>query len=114
MFYSYPFRHNNGHVTRGQFRQCLTMLELKCTEAEMQALEAKYVNDVGFNYLSFLGDLEPQDPPKFTYMERLKELREVNEKKNLPSVLESSDLEEVLRKVKTKVLILFFFLIDGI
>lgn len=96
-------RHNNGHVTRGQFRQCLTMLELNCAEDEMQALEAKYVNDVGFNYMSFLHDLEPQEPPKFKYTERLKELREVNEKKNLPSNPVLADLEEVLTGIKNKV-----------
>ena len=46
-------------MTRSQFRQCLTMLELNCTDEEMTALEAKFCNDVGFNYLAFLEELEP-------------------------------------------------------
>lgn len=29
--------HNNGHLSRARFRQALTVAELQCTEAEMQA-----------------------------------------------------------------------------
>ena len=96
-------RHNNGHVTRGQFRQCLTMLELNCTEAEMQALEARFCNDTGFNYLDFLSVLQPAEPPKLMYVERLKELRLTNQKPNRIERNVAVDLEGVLTKIKTKV-----------
>merc|ERR1712079_448789 len=96
-------KHNNGHVTRGQFRQCLTMLELHLTEAEMQALEAKFCNDTGFNYLAFLADLQPQEPIKLMYVERLKELRATNSRKTLQPRNCATDLEGVLSKIKTKV-----------
>jgi len=96
-------RHNNGHVTMAQFRQCMTMLELHCKEPEMIALEAKYCNDVGFNYLAFLADLQPQEPPAFMYERRLEEIRKTNERKSLPELNPAKDLECVLLKVKTKV-----------
>ena len=35
--------HNNGHLSRSRFRQGLTVSELHCTEAEMQAM-------MGINY----------------------------------------------------------------
>ncbi|XP_060063466.1 uncharacterized protein LOC132543930 [Ylistrum balloti] len=96
-------KHNNGHVTKAQFRQCLTMLELHSTEAEMAGLEAKFCNDVGFNYLALLNELQPVIPPKFMYETRLEELRLTNKKTKLPEINAANDLEEVLMKVKTKV-----------
>lgn len=96
-------RHNNGHVTKSQFRQCLTMLELHCTEPEMIALEAKFCNDTGFSYLAFLSELLPEEPPQFMYQSRLEEIRNTNLKKTLPELNAQKDLESVLLKVKTKV-----------
>lgn len=96
-------KHNNGHVTKSQFRQCLTMLELHCTEPEMIALEAKFCNDTGFNYLAFLSELMPQEPPQFMYQSRLEEIRKTNMKKTLPELNAQKDLESVLLKIKTKV-----------
>lgn len=96
-------RHNNGYVTRGQFRQCLTILELHATDPEMAALEAKFCNDTGFNYVAFLNELEPKDPPQLMYLERLKNLRQVNEKKKIPELNVCTDYESLLDKLKTKV-----------
>ena len=79
----------------------MTMLELPVTEAEMQALEAKFCNDTGFNYLAFLSELQPTEPPKMMYQQRLEELRQTNAPKK--TVLGRADLEGVLVKVKTKV-----------
>ena len=79
------------------------MLELHLTEAEMQALEAKFCNDTGFNYLAFLAELQPQEPIQLMYVERLKELRATNDKKALKPRNCASDLEGVLSKIKTKV-----------
>lgn len=79
------------------------MLELHATHDEMAALEAKYCNDTGFNYMTFLAELMPQDPPKFMYLERLKGLRKTNEGKRLPEIDAKQDLEDLLLKMKTKV-----------
>ena len=100
---SFFVRHNNGHVTTAQFRQCLTMLELHCSEPEMIALEAKFCNDTGFNYIAFLEELQPRDPQQFMYEKRLEEIRKTNQRKSLPELNAQKDLEGVLLKVKTKV-----------
>ena len=101
--YSFSPRHNNGHVTRGQFRQCLTMVELNATEDEMKALEAKFCNDTGFNYLAFLEELQPVVKPDLMYIKRLEELRLTNAKSKLPERGVGADLETVLNKIKTMV-----------
>ena len=90
-------------MTRAQFRQCLTILELHTTEAEMAALEAKFCNDVGFNYLALLNELQPKEPPQMMYEKRLEELRLTNQTKKLPELNAAGDLEAVLTKIKTKV-----------
>ncbi len=79
------------------------MLELHITEDEMEALEAKYVNDMGFNYQDFLQDLQPQDPVKPMYEERLMEIRRANEKGKLPERDAEDHLGAILLKIKTKV-----------
>ncbi|EDO28235.1 predicted protein, partial [Nematostella vectensis] len=47
-------KHNNGHVTRSQARQCLHNLGLTHDENEMKIIEARYSDDIGFNYIDFL------------------------------------------------------------
>ena len=97
-------RHNNGHVTKGQFRQSLNMLEMPLTEAEMQALEAKFCNDTGFNYLAFLSELQPEEPRELMYVKRLEELRLTNQKPKVETkIAMATDLEGVLTKCKKKV-----------
>jgi len=96
-------RHNNGHVTKSQLRQCLTMLELNCSEDEMICLEEKFCNDTGFNYISFLQELQPVEPPKMMYVQRLEDIRRANQKPKLPEKGAATDLESVLLKIKTKV-----------
>lgn len=78
-------------------------MELHATEPEMAALEAKFCNDVGFNYLQFLQELEPKETPQFMYEKRLEELRLTNTGKKLPELNIAEDLEGVMMKVKTKV-----------
>lgn len=95
--------HNQQYVTRNQFRQCLTILELHCSEAEMVALGAKYCDDNGFNYARFLQDLEPAEAPTLMYENRLTELRKINQQKKLPEIDPCRDLEGVLTKIKIKV-----------
>ena len=79
------------------------MLGLNCTVAEMDALEAKFCNDTGFNYIAFLEELQPQEPLEFKYLQRCQELRVANHKKTLPETNIATDLEGVMTKIKTKV-----------
>jgi len=95
--------HNNGHLARSRFRQGLTISELHCNEAEMQALEARFANDVGVDYLAFLSIVEPTPPPEWKYVDRIKELRTTNNKPPLPEMYPADSLEALLQKIKTKV-----------
>ena len=69
----------------------------------MSALEAKYCNDTGFNYMSFLSDLQPQDPLEMMYIKRQEQIRAANQKGKLPEKKPGRDLESVLIKIKTRV-----------
>ena len=97
--------HNNGHLPRSRFRQGLTISELHCTDAEMQALEARFGNDVGVNYLAFLDIVEPKPPVEWKYIERIKDLRTTNSKPPLPELYPADSVEALLLKIKTKVLL---------
>jgi len=97
-------RFKNGHISRDQFRRSLTMAELHCSVAEMQAIEARYCNDYGVNYASFLEEIEPAERPPARYVERMKDIRLANEKKRTPERRPVKDLENVLLKIKTKVM----------
>jgi hypothetical protein len=56
----FRFRHNRGHVTRGQFRQCLAIAALTYTQQELEAVEAAFVDDDGFAYRRFLEWIQPR------------------------------------------------------
>lgn len=96
-------KHNNGHVTRMKFRQALTMVEIPISEPEMAALEARFCNDVGVNYLAFMQELQPVDPPSHMYVKRMEDVRSTNAKKALPELHSEGDLEKILLKIKSKV-----------
>jgi len=96
-------RHNNGHITRTQFRQSFKILDIPMEEPQMHALEALYGNDTGVNYMKFLADLEPKDPVPFMYVKRMEEIRQANVKQALPEQRPCGDLEATYLKIKTKV-----------
>ncbi|XP_033106808.1 uncharacterized protein LOC117108769 [Anneissia japonica] len=95
--------HNVGIVTKSQFRQCLTFLGLSASESEMSALECKYSNDMGFNYVRFLEDLQPSIKPQLKYTERLQELRKVNSKTISLEQNPLTDYQSIMNKIKIKV-----------
>lgn len=96
-------KHNNGYMTRQQFRQALTMLDIPMTNPELAALEARFFNDMGLNYVAFLQALLPEPPPDFMYVKRMEDLRQTNAKGALPELNPEKDLENILLKIKTKV-----------
>ena len=95
--------HNMGVVTKQQFRQCLTFLGLNASEIEMELLELKYANAMGFNYLRFLEDLQPRDPQELKYTKRLEDLRLVNSRVVSLEKNPLSNYEEIMKKIKIKV-----------
>lgn len=96
-------RHNNGHLSRNKFRQALTVAELHCSDAEMQAIEARFSNDMGVNYFAFLEAIDPEPLVPFMYFKRLKDLRATNDRPRMPEREPGQNLDDVLLKVKTKV-----------
>ena len=46
-----------SYVTKNQFRQCISFLDLNAEEEEKDALEAKYCDQNGFRYIVFLDDV---------------------------------------------------------
>ncbi|XP_072165025.1 uncharacterized protein [Diadema setosum] len=97
-------RHNMGIVTQSQFRQCLTYLGLTASEEEMRALEAKYTNEMGFNYIQFLEELQPRPQQDLKYLQRLAELELVNNRKVSLEKNPLRDVEGIMDKIKTKVM----------
>lgn len=94
-------KHNNGHITKTQFRQCLQYLELSANVNEMEVMEEKFSDDIGVNYIRFLEALEPSEKEVNGYAQRLEELKLVN-RKVMPDQ-GSQDIEFILEKIKTKV-----------
>lgn len=55
------FRCNLGHVSRSQMRQVLITNGILLSDEEFYALEKRYNDDMGFNYLWFLSEADPKD-----------------------------------------------------
>lgn len=51
-------KHNNGHVSRSQMRQCFITYGILLSDEELFALEQRFNDDVGFNYFWFLKEVE--------------------------------------------------------
>jgi hypothetical protein len=82
------------------------LAELHCTESETQALEARFANDMGINYVAFLDALEPVEKPPLLFVQRVNELRTANTRQSVPEMEPVGSLEAVLLKVKTKASVL--------
>ncbi|XP_048419206.1 uncharacterized protein LOC125467433 isoform X1 [Stegostoma tigrinum] len=95
-------RYNNNHVFRAQFRRCLAMLNLPATEEEMALLEKVYCDELGFDFVRFLEEVDPQEKPEKMYNKLMNEIHQLNEsKKNLQQGT-LSDINSILEKIKTK------------
>ena len=95
---------NRGHVTVKQFEQSLSKLGLKVDTKDLDILEAKFVDNVGFYYVGFLNELQPNliEEPKYAkFMAELHKLS-ANEKE----IAESNpltDVQSILIKLKDQV-----------
>nr|XP_054773761.1 uncharacterized protein LOC129281858 [Lytechinus pictus] len=96
--------HNMGIVTKNQFRQCLFYLGLNASEDEMLALEAKYTNNMGFNYYEVPGGTQPKPQQELKYVQRLQDLELVNNRTVSLEKNPLKDAESIMEKVKTKVM----------
>ncbi|UJR13405.1 hypothetical protein I4U23_000420 [Adineta vaga] len=96
-------RHNRGHVTRGQFRQCLAIAGLPYTPKQLEAVEAAFMDDDGFAYRRFLEWIQPRriDPLRYNILQ--KELQDLNKQKVLPETKPLRSIQDVLQKIKGQV-----------
>lgn len=95
-------KHNNGHVTKIQASQCLHTLGLTDDPEEIRILQTRYSDDIGFNYIQFLDDLQPSEKPEMKYLQRLEELKLTNQK-HLPDLGDDS-IERIMYKIKCRVM----------
>ncbi|XP_053976671.1 uncharacterized protein LOC128875266 [Hylaeus volcanicus] len=97
-------RHNNGHVTRSQLRQILTTVTVLISPEEEFALEQRYNDDLGFNYIWFLKELESHPVEKPLYDSMLEEKRKINAEKPPPEPdSDETNIVLILAKIKAKV-----------
>jgi Ca2+-binding EF-hand superfamily protein len=94
---------NRAHVTSKQFHQCLAKLGLPVVDKNVQILEAKFTDNLGFNYVEFLGKLQPHPVVAPKYHEFRAELAKLNSKKNTYESNPFNDVQSVLAKVKDQV-----------
>ena len=69
----------------------------------MQAVEARFCDDVGFHYSRFLQHLDPNPKTEMMYVKRMTNLRNVNDMKKVTEDHPVGDLESVLKNIKTMV-----------
>lgn len=97
---------NRGHVTSQQFQQCLAKLSLPVFDKDVQILEAKYMDNLGFNYYEFLGKLQPHPSAVPKYKEFRAELAKLNSKNTNYETNPYTDIQSILIKVKDQVKII--------
>ncbi|XP_067876442.1 uncharacterized protein [Heterodontus francisci] len=95
-------KYNNGHVFQTQFRRSLSQLNLPATDEEMDLLEKVFSDELGFNYVRFLDQVDPQEKPEQTYNKLMSEIHQLNESKKNLEQRASSDINCILEKIKTK------------
>ena len=98
---------NRGHVTKKQFYQSLNKIGLSLSDTEVAVLEAKFMNNLGFNYRLFLSLLQPIEVEKAKYNDLRKELENLN---TIKPIFESNplfDVQSILIKIKDQVNISF-------
>lgn len=97
-------KHNRGHVTRPQLRQVLTAATILLLPKEELALEQRYNDDLGFNYIRFLQELESETIAEPLYCQMLEDKRRINAEKPLPDPHEDeTNIVLILAKIKAKV-----------
>ncbi len=99
----FRFRHNRGHVTRGQFRQCLAIAALTYTQQELEAVEAAFVDDDGFAYRRFLEWIQPRRIDSLRYNILQQQLKSLNKQRILPEIKLLTSIQDILQKIKGQV-----------
>ncbi|XP_057325404.1 uncharacterized protein LOC130667663 [Microplitis mediator] len=96
---------NHGYVSRNQLRQVLTTATILVSPEEIFALEQRYNDELGFNYLSFLKDIDATPITTPLYKTMLEEMKQLNSEppQTTPSP-NDEDIILIIAKVKAKVI----------
>jgi len=87
--------HNYGYVTKNQFRQCISFLDLNADDDEKDALEARYCDQSGFRYIVFLDDVTLPEAREGKYERQLARMMQLNINKK-PSEVYPEDNPEII------------------
>jgi Ca2+-binding EF-hand superfamily protein len=95
---------NRSHVTLRQFEQCLSKLGLNVAKEDLETLEAKFVDNVGFHYVAFLNELQPNIVEEPKYEKFMAELHKLSANEKGPFESNSfTDVQSILLKIKDQV-----------
>ncbi|KAK4881782.1 hypothetical protein RN001_005101 [Aquatica leii] len=96
-------KHNNGHVSRAQMRQCLLTSGILLSDEELYALEERFNDELGFNYFWFLREVEPKyEQPLFAGL--VSDMKKINAPpRPKPTERKEKDIVLILAKIKGKV-----------
>ena len=90
-------------MTFSQFSQCMSYLQLHISADETSIIKKRFGDSKGFNYISFLAEIQPSEKLEDKYQERMTQL--VLQKTATLSTRERSsvNVEQVLDRMKSKV-----------
>ncbi|KAL7024499.1 hypothetical protein ACKWTF_013069 [Chironomus riparius] len=94
---------NYKHVTKCQMRRVFSMNSIVLSDKEILALMARYGNDMGFNYMKFLRDINEVYFCESKHEKLLEMLRKINEIPVPPCTHPERTIIEVLAKIKGEI-----------
>jgi Ca2+-binding EF-hand superfamily protein len=98
-------KHHYGYITKPQFRQCLSYLELSISDDEFDVLSMKYCNKKGFNYAQFIEDLQPKEIESNKYVEHIQTVKADRMRLEVMQNTFDTSLDpvDIMNKIKNKV-----------
>lgn len=96
------FSHNLGHVTKNQFYQVISRIGAVLTGHEILALESRYSDEMGFNYVRFMKEVDPQDRFITKYEKYIERKTLVNSERSSCPKENERNIVQILAKIKAQ------------
>ncbi|XP_065652485.1 uncharacterized protein LOC100202524 isoform X2 [Hydra vulgaris] len=102
-------KHHRGYVTKSQFCQCMTYLNLSFNEEDIDIVYKRFSDAAGFNYIKFLDELQPAEKYEHIYLKRINDLKIldkakiVEERKDIYNDERKDNIYNVMNKIRSKV-----------